>query len=231
MCVVVPAFNEGRAVASVVRELRANLPGAAFVVIDDGSTDNTASEALNAGATVVTLPVNLGIGGAVQTGYRYALRHDFEYAMQVDGDGQHDAAEATRLLHPVFAGEADLATGSRWLGRGDYSATRGRRAGMHILSALVLWRTGTRFTDTTSGFRALGPTALALFGRSYPVDFPEVESIVLACQSRLSVMEVPVRMRERAHGRSSIAGVRSAYYMARVAVALLIGSPGPAHRG
>lgn len=228
LCVVIPAFNEDQAVSSVVHELRACLPQAALVVVNDGSTDNTAEAALLAGATVLSLPANLGIGGAVQTGYRYALRHGFRYAMQVDGDGQHDAAEASRLLNPVFAGNVDLTLGSRWLGRGDYAAPRGRRVGMHILSALVRWRTGVRFTDTTSGFRALGPTALRLFATTYPTDFPEVESIVLACQSNLCVMEVPVSMRNRPYGRSSLAGMRSAYYMARVAAALVIGSKKPA---
>ena len=230
VCVVVPAYNEERSVGSVVNGLHAELPSAYVVVVDDGSIDGTADQAALAGATVVSLPVNLGIGGAVQTGYRYALRHGFRFAMQVDGDGQHDPAEASRVLEPVARGEADLALGSRWLDRGNYEATVSRRLGMHILSRLVRLRTGVAFTDTTSGFRALGPAALELFARSYPTDFPEVESIVLASQAGLRVMEVPVKMSQRKHGRSSIAGVRSAYYMARVALALLLGGSTPARR-
>jgi len=230
LCVVVPAFNENQTVGHVVNQLHAELPLATLVVVDDGSTDSTADIALQAGAVVLSLPVNLGIGGAVQTGYRYALSHHFEYAMQVDGDGQHRAEEVMRLLDPVFAGAADLTVGSRWLGRGEYNAPRGRRLGMRILSALVRWRTHKRFTDTTSGFRALGPKALKLFAVTYPTDFPEVESLVLACKANLVVAEVPVTMSERAHGRSSITGLRSAYYMARVGAALLLGFPGPVQR-
>ena len=222
VCVVVPAFNEAASVAAVVAGVRAALPRAHVVVVDDGSADATATAAALAGAAVVRLPVNLGIGGAVQTGYRYALRHGFSMAMQVDGDGQHDPQEAVRLVEAV-AGGADLALGSRWLGRGDYVAPRGRRIGMHILSAMVRLRTGRTFTDTTSGFRAVGPAAMRLFADHYPTDFPEVESIVLAARAGLVVEEVPVRMVEREHGRSSIAGLRSSYYMARVGLALLAG--------
>ncbi len=223
VCVIVPAYNEERSVATVVSGVRAALPKARVVVVDDGSSDRTAARASAAGAAVVRLPVNLGIGGAVQAGFQYALRHGFRMAMQVDGDGQHDPAEAVRLVEAVVTGRADLALGSRWLGRGDYVAPPSRRFGMRILAALVRWRTGRPFTDTTSGFRALGPSALELFARSYPADFPEVESIVLASRAGLRVEEVPVRMEERRHGRSSIAGVRSAYYMARVGLALLVG--------
>lgn len=223
LCVVVPAFNEAGALADVVAGLHRHLPGAGVVVVDDGSDDDTAGVAWRAGATVIRLPVNLGIGGAVQAGYRYALRHGFTMAMQVDGDGQHEPAEAVRLVEAVVQG-ADLAVGSRWLGRGDYVAPRSRRMGMRLLSAMVRLRTGRTFTDTTSGFRALGPAALRLFAGSYPTDFPEVESIVLAAGHGLEVVEVPVRMNEREHGRSSIAGgFRSSYYMARVSLALLAG--------
>jgi uncharacterized protein YjbI with pentapeptide repeats len=223
VCVVVPAFNEAPAVGEVVAGIRRYLPSARVVVVDDGSVDDTAGVARRAGAAVIRLPVNLGIGGAVQAGYRYALRHGFTMAMQVDGDGQHEPAEALRLVDAVLAG-ADLAVGSRWLGRGDYVAPRSRRTGMHVLSAMVRLRTGQVFTDTTSGFRALGPMALRLFAETYPTDFPEVESIVLAARHGLEVVEVPVRMSEREHGSSSIAGgLRSSYYMARVSLALLAG--------
>jgi glycosyltransferase involved in cell wall biosynthesis len=223
-CVVVPAFNEARSITSVVNEVRRALPSAFVVVVDDGSTDETARLAAKAGATVVSLPVNLGIGGAVQAGYRYALKHHFEVVLQVDGDGQHDPSYAERLLEVVADGSADVAIGSRWLGHGDNAAPTGRRLGMRVLATIVRWRTGQRFTDTTSGFRAIGPRAVELFARSYPTDFPEVESIVFAVRKGLRVLEVPVHMNERRHGRSSIAGARSAYYMARVVVALFVDS-------
>jgi hypothetical protein len=222
LCVVVPAFNEGRSVFDVVRMIYASLPHAHVVVVDDGSTDDTGMQAYLAGAAVVSLPINLGIGGAVQTGYRYALRHGFEFAMQIDGDGQHDPAEAARLLEPLFDGTADVTIGSRWLGRGAFDSPTGRRLGMRVLAVLVRWKTGGSFTDTTSGFRAVGRRGIELFAASYPTDFPEVGTIVLACHSGLTVAEVPVQMEPRRHGRSSIAGLGSAYYMMRVVVDLLV---------
>lgn len=225
-CIVVPAFNEERSVGIVVEALYRVLPGAEVVVVDDGCTDATADVALQAGANIVSLPVNLGIGGAVQAGYRYAVRHGFSLAVQVDGDGQHDPSEVPRLLKLVATGEADLVIGSRWLGRGDYAAPASRRLGMRVLTWLVRLRTGQRFTDTTSGFRAIGSRALQLFVTTYPTDFPEVESIVIATRAGLAVSEVPVRMSKRQYGRSSIGGWRSAYYMTRVGIALVLGGPG-----
>jgi len=224
VCVVVPAFNEARSITRVIGRLRMVVPDAHIVVVDDDSDDDTAMRALRSGATVITLPVNLGIGGAVQAGYLYALRQGFDLAIQVDGDDQHDPAEIDRLLDPIRSRRAEMTVGSRWLGRGDYVAPAGRRIAMRLLAALVRWRTGDTFTDTTSGFRAVGPQGIALFARTYPTDFPEVESLVLACRHGLRVEEVPVRMAPRSHGQSSIAGLRSAYYMARVTVALVIGS-------
>ncbi len=224
-CVIVPSFNEGRSVASVVASIHVAMPGAQVVVVNDGSTDDTARQAARAGAVVITLPVNLGIGGAVQTGYRYALRNGFDVAMQIDGDGQHDPAEAARLLEPLIENRADMTVGSRWLGRGDYVAATSRRFGMRILARLVRWRTGKTFTDTTSGFRAVGRRGIELFASTYPTDFPEVESLVLGTHHGLRIVEVPVQMTARLHGRSSIAGLRSAYYMLRMIVSLIVGSP------
>jgi glycosyltransferase involved in cell wall biosynthesis len=224
ICVVIPAFNESASIARVVHRAQVAMPEARVVVVNDGSSDDTAARALGAGATVITLPVNLGIGGAVQAGYLYALRQGFDIAIQVDGDDQHDPAEIDRLLQPIQSGLAEMTVGSRWLGRGDYAAPPGRRVAMRILAALVRWRTGGTFTDTTSGFRAVGAAGIALFARSYPTDFPEVESLVLASRNGLRLQEVPVRMTPRNEGRSSIAGVRSAYYMTRVTVSLVVGS-------
>ena len=225
-CIIIPAFNEGGSVADVVRSVHAAMPGAAVVVVNDGSTDDTALQAKQAGAVVITLPVNLGIGGAVQTGYRFALHNGFDVAMQIDGDGQHDPSEAVRLFGPLVAGRADMVIGSRWLGRGDYVAPPSRRFGMRILASLVCWRAGGVFTDTTSGFRAVGQQGIQLFADDYPTDFPEVETLVMASRDGLRIEEAPVRMTHRQHGRSSIAGLNSAYYMLRVILALLVGSPG-----
>jgi glycosyltransferase involved in cell wall biosynthesis len=226
-CVIIPAFNEEEAVGHVVRSVNEALPTACVLVVNDGSSDGTARSAEQAGATVLSLPVNLGIGGAVQAGYRYALEHAFQLAIQIDGDGQHDPQEAMRVLAPILTGEADMIVGSRWLGRGDYVAPRSRRFGMRILAKLVSRATGTVLTDSTSGFRAVGRRGIELFAHEYPTDFPEVETIVLATRRGLRVREVGVRMEQRTTGRSSISGVRSsAYYMIRVIMVLLLDSIG-----
>lgn len=222
ICVIVPALNEERSIGSVVRSALEQVPNSHVLVVDDGSADATAREARRAGATVASLPVNLGIGGAVQTGYRYALRNEFDIAMQIDGDGQHDAHEAVRLLDPLLRGEADMTVGSRWMGRGEFRSPLGRRVGMVVLSRIVRWKTGVAFSDTTSGFRAVGRAGIELFAHRYPTDFPEVETIVLAARHGLRVTDVPVKMIERQHGQSSISGLTSPYYMARVVTALVL---------
>jgi glycosyltransferase involved in cell wall biosynthesis len=226
ICVIIPAFNEEAAVGAVVRLVLHAMPTAHIVVVDDGSHDRTAEESEKAGATVLQLPVNLGIGGAVQAGYRYALRYDFDYAVQIDGDGQHDPEEAQRILDPIQQGSVDMVVGSRWLGRGDYIAPKGRRVGMRILSRIVSRGVGMELTDTTSGFRAVGRRGIELFADEYPTDFPEVETLVLATQRGLRLQEVGVRMHQRKSGASSISGLKSFYYMVRVITVLLVDSIG-----
>jgi glycosyltransferase involved in cell wall biosynthesis len=225
-CVIIPAFNEEASVGTVVRLVLEGLPTAHVVVVDDGSKDATAQESEKAGATVLQLPVNLGIGGAVQAGYRYALRYDFDYAIQIDGDGQHDPGEAGRVLEPIQQGTADMVVGSRWLGRGDYVAPKGRRVGMRILARIVSRGAGMVLTDTTSGFRAVGRMGIELFADEYPTDFPEVETLLLATNRKLRLREVGVRMNQRTAGESSIAGAKSFYYMVRVITVLLVDSLG-----
>lgn len=225
-CVVIPAFNEGKSIEGVIRAVQEHMPGAMVAVVNDASTDDTEERARNAGAAVLSLSNNLGIGGAVQTGFKFALRHDFSFAVQIDGDGQHDPSETHHLLEQLVVGDSDLVIGSRWLGRGDYVATRNRRMGMKFLQSLVSWRARGHFTDTTSGFRALNHRAIALFAAHYPADYPEVESIVLASKYGLRVTEVPVRMDAREHGISSIRGVKTLYFMMRVTVGVLIGVMG-----
>ena len=224
-CVIIPAFNEEEAVGQVVGLVISALPTAHVLVVNDGSSDATAERAAQAGATVLSLPVNLGIGGAVQAGYRYALKYGFHVAIQIDGDGQHDPREAEQILAPILAGEADMVVGSRWLQRGDYVATRSRRVGMRVLAWLVSRATGTAVTDSTSGFRAVGRSGVELFARQYPTDFPEVETLVLATRHGLRLQEVGVRMEQRRTGRSSISGLRtSTYYMIRVMMVLFLDS-------
>jgi glycosyltransferase involved in cell wall biosynthesis len=221
--VIVPAYNEARSVGGVVAELRAFDPELAVVVVDDGSTDDTAAIAGAAGATVIRLPYNLGIGGAVQTGQQYARDAGFEIAVQVDGDGQHDPRELPKLLAPVLAGEADMVVGTRFGGGESYRSSLLRRVGIAILAKVVSTLVRQRVTDPTSGFRAVNRRALELFAGDYPHDYPEAEATVLAHRHRLRVLEVPVRMRPRAGGSSSIGGIYSFVYMGKVLVALFVG--------
>ena len=208
----------------VVDEIRAADPGMEILVVDDGSRDATAAVARARGARVVRLPFNLGIGGAVQTGYRYARERDFDVAVQVDADGQHDARELAALLEPVLTGEADLAVGSRFAtGAGTYRAPFARRVGIRLFARTISGITGQRVTDTTSGFRAANRRAIELFAEHYPHDYPEVETTVMVVKGRLRLVEVPVAMRERAAGHSSITAARSIYYMAKVSLALFVG--------
>jgi glycosyltransferase involved in cell wall biosynthesis len=192
------------------------------VVIDDGSGDGTAAEASRAGARVVTLPFNVGIGGAVQTGYMLARLGDYDVAIQVDGDGQHPASELERLLDALVESGADIVIGSRFLEgeSGAYRSTLARRAGVRLFASLVSWLVGVRMTDTTSGFRAAGRRAIALFAEAYPHDYPEVEAVLIAHRAGLRVVEAPVEMRARQGGRSSITPLRSGYYMVKVLLAL-----------
>lgn len=213
LLIIVPAYNEEASISSVVREITACVPSATILVVDDGSTDLTLRAAQSAGALAVHLPVNLGIGGAVQTGFIYAVRHSFSVCVQLDGDGQHDAAEVSRLIAPILEGTADLVVGSRWLGRGQYTSTPTRRLGMKLLSAMVRWRTAFPISDPTSGFRASSRRAIEVFAQNYPTDYPEVQAFLICRDSGLTATEVPVGMRPRKYGQSSIAGLRSVYYM------------------
>ena len=220
---VVPAFDEEDAIGSVVDEIRAFDPAIDVVVVDDGSTDRTAANASASGAAVVRLPFNLGIGGAVQTGFRYALEHGYDVAVRLDGDGQHDPTELPKLLEPLARDEADVVTGSRFRDDdGDYRPPLARRVGISWFARLVSLLSGQRVTDTTSGFQALNGRGIALFASDYPSDYPEVEATVLVLKHRLRLVEVPVRMREREHGSSSITFLRSLYYAIKVTLALLI---------
>lgn len=220
---IVPAFNEEGNIGRVVDELKAFDPALDVVVVSDGSLDRTAEVAAAHGAHVLRLPFNLGIGGAVQTGFRYAAENGYDLAVRCDGDGQHDPAELPKVLAPVLAGEADIAVGTRFVGVEGYRSSVARRLGIRVLAAVVSAIARQRVTDTTSGFQALNHRALALFARDYPHDYPEVEGMVMTIRHRLRLVEVPVRMREREHGRSSITAFRSVYYMARVLLALFVG--------
>jgi glycosyltransferase involved in cell wall biosynthesis len=222
---VVPAWNEAGAIGAVVEEIGRVDPEIVVVVVDDASTDDTAAVAEAQGAVVLRLPFNVGIGGAVQTGLRYARDEGYELAVRLDGDGQHDAGEIPKILAPLDAGEADVVIGSRFVdANGNYRPPFARRMGIRVFARLVSLLGGQRVTDTTSGFTALNRAGIELFAAEYPHDYPEVEATLVALRSGLRLAQVQVQMRERVAGTSSITFVRSLYYIVKVMLALLVAS-------
>jgi glycosyltransferase involved in cell wall biosynthesis len=221
---VIPAYNEAATIALVIERIREHAADFDVLVIDDGSTDRTADLAEAAGARVLRLPFNLGIGGAMQAGFRFALENDYDQMIQVDGDGQHDPAEIWRLQE-ALNGNADIACGSRFLTPDHgYPAPISRRTGIHIFAFLVSRITGQHVSDPTSGFRLYNQRGIALFARDYPHDYPEVEAILMLHWHRLKMVEVPVRMFERGGGVSSIRGSgKSMLYMVKVLLAIFVG--------
>ena len=220
--VIIPAYNESESLPGLVDELRQKCPGHDVLVVDDCSTDGTAHCRMGKDVAVLRLPVNLGIGGAVQTGYRYAHEGGYDVAVQVDGDGQHDPGYVGTLVDGVIGGGSDICIGSRFLSEGGFRSTASRRVGIRILSALIRLTTGMRVKDPTSGFRACGRRAIELFASHYPTDYPEPETLVTARRFGMAVTEVPVRMRVRMGGKSSIAGMDSALYMVKVSIAIAL---------
>jgi glycosyltransferase involved in cell wall biosynthesis len=222
---VVPAYNEAATVGAVVQSIREAEPELDVLVVDDGSTDSTAAIAESHGASVVRLPFNLGIGGAVQTGFAYARRHGYDYMVQVDGDGQHDPAQI-KVLERVMDEDPtiDMVCGSRFLGQDyKYPAAISRRTGIHIFAFVLSRIVGQRVSDPTSGFRLYNRRGISLFARDYPHDYPEVEAVLMVHFHRLKMREVPVRMFQRGGGVSSIGSGKSAYYMVKVLLAIFIG--------
>ncbi len=220
--IIVPAYNEEKSLPEVIRDLRTSIPSADVLVVNDGSKDGTARIAQDLGVKILDLPYNLGIGGAVQSGYVYALRNNYDIAVQFDGDGQHLGKEIGKLIKPLEEGTVDFVIGSRFLVPGVYKATVFRTVGIWIFSFVLSRITGTAVTDSTSGFRAANRIVIEFFARNYPDDFPEVESLVLLHKVRKRMMEVPVTMRERTGGKSSITPLRSVYYMIKVLVAVFV---------
>lgn len=218
--IIIPAYNEEDCILDVVDTVRE--AGLDYIVVNDGSTDSTLSICKENGLNVLNLPQNLGIGGAVQAGHKYALAHDYDIDIQFDGDGQHDVGYIPSLIQTVCDG-ADIAIGSRFVSDTDgFKSTFMRRVGIKWLSMWLKIFTGKRVTDPTSGFRACGKAAIALFARTYPDDYPEPESIAEALKAGLDVVDVPVVMHERQGGSSSIKALSGAYYMLKVTIAITI---------
>ena len=223
---IVPAYNEEASIGGVIADLHSNAPSFDVVVVDDGSTDDTSARARDAGVPVIRLPFNLGIGGAVQAGYQYALEGSYDYAVQVDGDGQHEAREIVRLLDFLRTRpDMHMVTGSRFLmvDEHNHRSTRTRRLGIAVFARILSIITGQTVTDPTSGFRMVSRRGIELFARDYPHDYPEVEAVLMIHAHALNSAEVPVRMRERTGGTSSINASRSFYYMVKVLLAIFVG--------
>jgi glycosyltransferase involved in cell wall biosynthesis len=220
---IVPAYNEEAQVGAVVRAIHECAPDFDVLVIDDGSTDATGGRAREAGAEVIVHPFNLGIGGAMQSGYGYAFDQGYQEAVQVDADGQHDPAEIAKLRSAMAEHTVDMAWGSRFLERSGYRSSSLRRIGIRLFSVVLSAICRQRVTDPTSGFRLCNRRAIELFARDYPHDYPEVESILMVHAHRLRALEVPVQMHPRRDGRSSITSGESIYYMVKVLLAIFVG--------
>ncbi len=221
---MVPAYNESESLPGTIADLREHYPKTDIIVINDGSTDGTAEAALGLKVTLLDLPFNLGIGGAVQTGLLYAARHGYDIAVQFDGDGQHRADEVYKLLRAIQSGQCDAVIGSRFLEPSQYRPPLMRRIGIaafNTVNSLILSR---RISDSTSGFRAYNRKTIEFLAQNYPHDYPEPESVMILCRSGFRILEVQVEMRERQNGQSSITFTRSIYYMCKVMLAILIGA-------
>lgn len=218
--VIIPAFNEEESILQVVEEIKNCGAGADCLVINDCSRDATQEVCARQKFSYVSLPLNLGIGGGVQTGYLYALDHGYDIAVQMDGDGQHDPAYLSRLIAPLQQGEADVVIGSRFLEGEGFQSTGMRRAGIRFLSGLIRLCCGVRVFDATSGFRAVNRRFMEIYARDYAQDYPEPEAIIAAALYGGRIREVPVTMRRRAGGESSIRRWKSAYYMLKVSLAV-----------
>lgn len=221
--IIIPAYNESENIESVMRHLLDTAPQYDYLIVNDGSTDDTLGICESAYFSYLDLPINLGIGGAVQAGYVYARKNGYDIAVQMDGDGQHDIAYLENMLRPILDGEADIVIGSRFLEKEGFQSSQSRRIGIGILSLLIRLTTGKRIMDVTSGFRAVNKMFIDIYARDYPTDYPEPEAIVTAIMHRGRVMEIPVRMKAREGGTSSITLRKSVYYMVKVTLAIMIG--------
>lgn len=219
---IIPAYNEAENIEKVVDNIIQNYSGYDYIIVNDGSTDETEEICIRNNYCFVSHPINLGIGGAVQTGYRYALKNHYDIAVQIDGDGQHDISYVEELIEPLIKGEADIAIGSRFITKEGFQSSASRRAGIFFLSKLIQCLCLKRVKDVTSGFRAVNKNYIRIYADNYPSDYPEPEAIVSALIHGGIVREIPVIMKERASGKSSINLYKSVYYMIKVTLAILV---------
>jgi glycosyltransferase involved in cell wall biosynthesis len=219
--VIIPAYREEKTIGAVVSNIRERFPYD-LLVVNDGSPDETSAAARNAGAIVLDLPCNLGIGGAVQTGFLYARDRGYDAVVRIDGDGQHEVEDIPKVLEPILTGRADAAIGSRFLGETGYRGSIPRIFGIRFFRLLVNLTTGYRVTDPTSGFFAINRPLIEFYSHHYPSDYPEVDAYILMHRLKSRAVEVPVRMYERAEGKSSITIYRAVYYMVKVTLSYLI---------
>ena len=220
--VIVPAYNEEKNVSSVIKNLREFCPEYDIIVVNDCSQDNTSGILEELQVNYLTLPVNLGIGGAVQSGYLYALRNGYDAAVQFDGDGQHEADYIDDLLRPIVEDNADITIGSRFIEKKGFQSSAARRTGINLLSAVIRLLSGVEVKDVTSGMRAVNRKMIKLYASDYAQDYPEPEAVLSAALHDARILEVPVEMRERASGKSSINSFKSVYYMIKVSLALVL---------
>lgn len=220
--IIIPAYNEAENIGALLDELDAGYGRYDYIVVNDRSKDRTRDILAERNAPYLDLPVNLGIGGGVQAGYMYALDNGYDIAVQMDGDGQHLPTYLDAIIKPVEDGEADYVVGSRFITKEGFQSSALRRFGIDFLSLWLKMLTGVRVKDVTSGFRAVDRRCIELFAKEYAQDYPEPEALICAAMHGVRIREVPVRMKERSGGTSSISGLKSAYYMIKVTLALAI---------
>lgn len=220
--VIIPAYNEEENIVQTIEEIKKSTSGFDYVIINDCSTDSTGKVCEERGYNIVNLPINLGIGGAVQTGYKYACDNGYDYAVQVDGDGQHNPSYLEKMLHVIVDSQADMVIGSRFIKKEGFQSSGVRRIGIKYFTFLIRILTGKTVTDPTSGLRMVNRKVIEQFAKCYPKDYPEPESVVTLLKAGLRVYEVPVIMRERTGGVSSISPMKSVYYMIKVTIAILM---------
>lgn len=220
--IIIPAYKEAENIETLVDNIINNYPQYDYIIVNDGSKDNTAQICREKGYDFCDLPINLGIGGAVQTGYKYAERNGYEIAVQIDGDGQHDVSQLDKVIEPIKRDEADIVIGSRFIEKEGFQSSAVRRIGIKFLSSLIWVCTGRKISDVTSGYRAVNSKFIHIYAENYPNDYPEPEALVVAVMNRGRIKEIPVIMNERKAGKSSIHAWKSVYYMVKVTLAIII---------